>query len=616
MREIKNNRDNYKTWKFIATLTAGAMLTLFATSYDSLFGNTNTSRSNQLKQSGFLTEVNQHSNQDNFRDNYSNLSIPEVLERIPQVDYVSGSITEGDNTSEKIPCTEFNNDCEYTCSNGFCTDGEIGNFCWEDDNCIEGTTCQGSGSLPGCRIPIGDYCQDDEQCKYSCVDDVCAPGKSCESNDECYDGLCVDDFCKNISGRCTVDEECLNGCEKLSCQNSVLGEYCEFDFNCKSEDLTCKDNKCTNKLNDGESCIDSDECLFGCEYTDENEKGTCTSGEFNSKCDSDTDCISDKCGYLNEDDLIQIGKICLRSTNEKCFTSNECEFACDNNFCSEGKEGDSCQSDKECDRGYCIDNVCDPNTSKREINDHCGNITHCQEGLICDDGICDIGELKLGEQCDKDSEEVKCREGLVCNKECMPILKEGEYCSTISVNVMNRFMKDGINGPGQPGYFLKKGVCEESTHCDLIANLNGGKGICTAYKEAETECSRNRECISKNCIPDESGKEYCSDTKASEGELCNDQTCQEGLVCDESETDMGEFVDICVVRNSKPIGDICIRNDACESGRCTNGGENHQYLHICGEKLEQYKTCESNRQCKSNYCAKMDEGSFCMGSDK
>jgi len=97
----------------------------------------------------------------------------------------------------------------YACVSGKCVEvpackeGERDDVCTTSDQCKDGLGCLHGGEEPSRCTPsrgdVGEPCLDQGECRQSrCVKGICkrvALGGSCESTDECEDGLCTDGTC-------------------------------------------------------------------------------------------------------------------------------------------------------------------------------------------------------------------------------------------------------------------------------------------------------------------------------------------------------------------------------------------------------------------------------------
>jgi hypothetical protein len=612
MGRKKTNNTNHRS-RFIVTGALAALLGFGVTCHDFLFGSSDVDNSSRFGQYNHPTEQVTEDDSEISMPDYSGINIPEVFANLPVADDSSNIIV----GEEKISCNN-NEDCDSGyCLDDFCTEGKLGEFCKGDIDCLEGT-CQSTTSKNysnTCKIPINEACESDDECKYSCVDDVCSSGKSCETDDDCVRGLCIDEFCKGLKWVCEEDSECLNGCGEFRCNDSSLDGYCEYSADCESDTAVCLNDICVEKLGEGNPCTDKDECLYACEVNKDTLQGTCTSGKSEDYCDSDFECISGKCasygdakrGLVKED-------TCLKSAGESCEFDPECVFACDieEGICTDGSNGDQCISDKECNEGFCIGGSCDSDISKRTIDEECGDDSHCTEGLFCNNEICDNGDLSLGEKCGDYRERRKCEEGLTCDsKECVPVLNEGDYCSTNLTSAINDYIARGYEG-----HFLEKGVCDEGVYCQRIEITLRDEGVCTSKKINSEQCSSNLQCQSGICLPNDDGFSYCSSEKANDGELCaNYDDCETGLTCEIiSKTEEGNIIKRCVPLGSKELNSPCKDNDSCQSERCSNPNLNSLGDKFCLPKLELGQLCKFSDDCISGKCRYVvnDGNSYCI----
>ena len=229
-------------------------------------------------------------------------------------------------------------DCTYTTAGTTCDDGL---FCIEGESCDGTGTCQ-AGTPVDCDDGVGctvDTCDEtSDTCANtpddaSCDDgDVCTGIETCDLNNDCQTGtpldcddqeLCTTDSCDSITGCANVPVEC------------PVGEQCDSaDGQCKAEPECTVDADC----NDGFFCNGSETC--------DTATGTCQPGTP-VDCDDGVDCTVDTCNEVND----------------------ECVNTPDNSACPD--DGLFCTGDEICDSVAGCVSTGDP----------------CPEGVICNEDM-------------------------------------------------------------------------------------------------------------------------------------------------------------------------------------------------------------------------------------
>ncbi len=199
-----------------------------------------------------------------------------------------------------------------------------------DDYCVHGecrwlpTYC-GDGFCDANELCNCEDCEEDDYCK---IELKKSDGENCIQNKECSSGICI--------GTCQP--------AKISCGNGK----CEINESCSCRDcntsISCKIIE--KKIQDGEKCTDSNECLYGsyCAH------GSCRAA--NSSCgDGFCDYNESKCRDCDSLSL-------LKQDGEECLNKEECGGGyCSNNLCSSSKNtcgDDICNEDERCNCRDCL----------------------------------------------------------------------------------------------------------------------------------------------------------------------------------------------------------------------------------------------------------------------
>ncbi len=324
--------------------------------------------------------------------------------------------------------------------------------------------------------------------------------------------------------------------------------------------------------------------LAGC--SDSEVGGTCAaSGDCarGLSCQSDGTCGEYACGRSSE---------CLQ---EGAFQEGCVQEDADGNYdpaaaglCS----NEECRSDRECEGGVCIDNICYSGTAGPVV---CDCREDCPGGQACLGGECSdpIGvcstdcECPVGEVCDEGAcvaaaapcEGVTCEPGETCNPEtnecegagaCDPACGADETCNEETGAC------EPVGGGGE--------LCDECTsndecggEADACIAIGGGATVCGASCADDAPCPDGFSCL---LIDSRTGTQ-CVPTGGSCGG-CLDTGCAAGQFCDPFTTECGAELAICAectIDAACSDGATCARLagvqvclDECDSGAdCATG---------------------------------------------
>lgn len=178
--------------------------------------------------------------------------------------------------------------CKTTYNNNSCDDGIFCNgedFCKEGkcihkgDPCKYGKECQNvcNEMDKNCYTPEGTECKSDGN---PCTDNECnGKGKcvainnmdSCETDDKCTVGMCMDGECVEEPINCDDGIQCtMDYCDENTgqCVNDTSSCECNTDADC-NDNNPCTRNTCSSSLTcvtevlEGASCDDGDNCTVG-----------------------------------------------------------------------------------------------------------------------------------------------------------------------------------------------------------------------------------------------------------------------------------------------------------------------------------------------------------------
>ncbi len=264
------------------------------------------------------------------------------------------------------------------------------------DQCDDGNSDNRDDCVLGCRVPTcGDgYVHSEGTAPF----EQCEPPNSttCDANCQklpyCGDGIVQADLGEQCDdGNTRNDDACVLGCKMATCSDGYVRrgvEECEppNSATCDANCLSIKSAECGDGVVDpGEECDDGnvsnkDDCPTNCKLA------TCGDGFVHTKgtppfeeCDDANTAPGDGC-------------------SPTC--TNECGNGVIDGGCSQGRVGEACQSDSDCDTtlgaddGACVTEECDPGAAQL-----------CAPGpqvcsKVCKIPECGNGELECDEECD------------------------------------------------------------------------------------------------------------------------------------------------------------------------------------------------------------------------
>lgn len=255
--------------------------------------------------------------------------------------------------------------------------------CKENNSC----TCTGiSECCDGCFVKNefqecndGNFCTENTICQSN---GVCGNGREKNCDYILTDSQCQNAICDNNQRRCYI--ESINDGEACDNQNPNDGQ-----------------DRCTNGICVGESCIcgEINDCCDGC--FPKNEDGGCTNGNFcviNEHCQSNglcsggnpRDCsdsiTNNECQIEHCDENLDRCTAAPARDSESCDDGQWCTVndRCDNGLCVSGEDRDcsGIVTDAICQLPYCDENA-----------EHCridgmNDGVFCEENRICDAGLC------------------------------------------------------------------------------------------------------------------------------------------------------------------------------------------------------------------------------------
>jgi hypothetical protein len=591
-------------------------------------------------------------------------------------------------------CQAIKNDGELCgganeCLSGYCVDG----YCC-NSGCVQACdACDVGGAEGTCTEKLIGTAGDPACDPYLCNGAITTCPSSCVVNADCIAGyFCGSGTCQPLASNgtvCSLDNECMSGnCVDSYCCDTACGEACDA-CNLSGNQGTCTlrsdgvagSPSCAPYLCDGSQAA----CPSGC-----SGDADCTGGNFcngvaceplkanGANCAANNECSSTRCvdGYCCN---AACGSPCdacdvpgAEGTCSNAFQGSAgsptcapfvcsgaiptCPGSCNNdagcaggNYCSSGNSclakkanGTSCNVDKECQSGMCVDGYCcdaacasacdacnlvgmlgtcsfrpddtagqpgcDPylcDGTKAQCASSCMGDGDCVAGAYCDSGSC-LARKPQGGACGGNNEcqNNQCVDGYCCNVAC------GNDCDSCAVpgaeGTCTNVFKGSSGSPSCTPYLCNGAIATCPLNCvnnaDCVAGYYCGGGTCQSLKNDGTLCSSAGECQSGNCVDS-----YCCDTPC-------------GLPCDAC--NLGGSEGSCSVRlagaAASPSCDpylcdgalatcptSCMNNGDCVGTSFCTGGNTCDGLKPNGQSCGNGSECQSGR-CIDGYCCDTD----------
>ena len=538
--------------------------------------------------------------------------------------------------------------------------------CQYDSYCPIYTKC---GKERHCQRIV---CQKDEDCvDGDCIETWCVPKpiclskKDCKQNEICVDGECKE-ICNEEKSKCTSGECQLLWGNKGICtihKKCKTHMDCPFGKRCESEDCKIMTKSCPR----GTSLI-AGECVTNivCKTDEDCPKGHLCHQEFKmcliipvcaeNQCNPSQDCVKDKCIYTircssnldcpKEMECIYDldGKICkFKKCNtescllpyNRCYADNQGRSIClPTPICKQDADcprNEKCIREKclqictkNCNDGYCINNICYPPTSCNEYSCEPGEncqfpIERCRK-LECNSDMdcpfsrakCLMGkcinsftpcnnkrECPLGSYCQKYDKNFgsvcipippcdngKCSKGSICNvksNSCIPIIV-CRYDHDCPTNMICTTYAESGRRICQPTECKSEkdceGICTDLQICGPTVihitcwtkedcKVLKGDYDCVYGQCSITQCLtklNNLKIIESECPPVCSGPADCP-----EKEICLDGYCQRRDTCECKKENEVCFNSKCIDVNTVcKSNEDCPSSDVCRDGKCEN----------------------------------------------
>ncbi len=321
---------------------------------------------------------------------------------------------------------------------------------------------------------------------------------------------------------------------------------------------------------------------------------TINSGEFNSPCVENSDCLSGFCIAS------AAGKVCSQVCVDTCpdgWTCQQVASGSDTAFICKPRFDalcDPCGSTADCNPAGGVDNVC---ISYGGDGSFCGAMcnpakTDCPGGYACQQ-VTDPATGKNTYQCAPLSNQCS------CSKTAQASQKQTACWHTNVLGKCTGVRKCGPNGLGDCDALVP---AEESCNgvddnCDGITDENLAGGKCTKKNAFGTCAGVAKACV--NGVPDcdaaEPKLEACNGLDDDCNGLTDDGVCNDGNACTKDSCNPdGSCKNDQQAGLACDDGNACTQSDACAAGSCVGGG---------------VQTCDDNNPCTNDNC---DPNSGCI----
>ena len=333
-------------------------------------------------------------------------------------------------------------------------------------------------------------------------------------------------------------------------------------------------------------------------------------GGLDSPCSSDSECGSGL--------VCAVARCSDRSAGRPCMIDKQCGggLICNGAVCG-GAAGEFCRADANCAEGLICAEV---NSTRSECTassgmtgDPCGDTSHCDDSLVCQDGTCGMREPGgLGSACTASSE---CDNSLnlICGNNNMCGGDEGYSCGDDNVCAGNFICASSVGGGqacassnGTTGDPCRIG---NDDHCDgaLVCGNDGTCGI----RQGDTCVIGDDLCAGSLVCTGVIGNQVCASSTGVRGSVCGiDNHCNidDGLVCSSG---------TCLVGSGNTCSDddqcaVSLRcNEVMGSLQCSTAG-NGAIGSACGFP-DHCTTADAT--CSSGTCL-VTSGGTCTGDDQ
>lgn len=456
-------------------------------------------------------------------------------------------------------------------SNCDCTSGNCNNgFC-----CDSGICCGGSGDCPAnpcatshCISSTCMYTYEGFECGVTTVGTTgCAAGNVCDGAGNCV--AAVTD-CAPYTASTDVPSDCSVSPAQLVCHESCTAVNAAE--NCAAGNV-CQDGKCVAPAAkaDGSTCTTNNDCLSGhCSNDVCCADGECcaTSADCDDMCVATVACSPQyQCvvtGFTGCGKLDDSGNATCNADGKRCNGQGQCIVA------------EACRTENGIDTYGCYDGRVVQNC-QCEHNDDCDADTEfCNDGYLCDEGICNFRSEENPCPANPCRPDVSCEETQrQCTVGTSPCAAVATTCDPKSCVTLGDTEYECISTPVRNG-----------TSCDDDLGCNGTADLC----------------MDGECVGGVLSAAYCYD----------DNPCGPDYNC--VENGFGQEPS-CEIASSRSVGDTCSPLFSCfgSDGTCQIDPVNPTEL-IC---LQGEDMCTTNGicavySCQEDYSLESETGTQCI----
>lgn len=379
-------------------------------------------------------------------------------------------------------------------------------------------------------------------------------GATCSVDTDCYSTICSAGKCTNclVNSNCNTFEYCNTTSGQCVYGTKVLGETCAFSKECSADlGLFCDKTTLTcqkQKLN-GELCLSNfdnavADCAFGLFCKSNNPlspsiDGHCTAlPVLDERCIGAIGCAPE---YTCDVNLLVPVCIFLRTNSTVCNSDRDCgtgQYCSTTDFgpgaCTDRKATAAlCQRNRECVTNSCVDGLC----SASRACTLAGNLNTCGVGYTCNtNGLC-IESYDTGSPCKADTE---CTTAL-CTVPTGFLGSPTKYCQGCT----SATPPNGSGECSDPAFSPTPNLA----YCSASSPIR----TCQLREDPGTPCSADFQCGSFQCV-----NNTCS--ALPNGVQCEqDSACPDGSFC----PPQGLAVQPKICTSLLPIGSQCTRDTQC-----------------------------------------------------
>jgi len=419
-----------------------------------------------------------------------------------------------------------------------------------DVNCQTLSGCSGSTAGTCSNVTNGTSCGTGKICTNGSCVSLLPNGSSCTLASQCSSGYCVD-------GRC-----CNSLCNGLCQECNILFQEGTCSYTNSGYDLA---NECVAGLCKTGNCNGGGACGFP---SDDGNCGSISCSAYNTYYSSSKNCYyrtynpltSNRCSSLgvckvaNTTNCNSYGDSQTVSCNADCQTLSGCTGSTAGT-CVNIANGTTCQTNKICSNGSCVD--------KKSNGSTCTGAIECTSGYCVDGRCCNSLCNGLCQECNILFQEGTCsytNSGYDLANECVAGTCRTGYCAGGSATCgwpADDSACTNVYCGGNNIYWSSAKNCYYRTFSDITSNRCASLGTC----KSSSYCISYSDSQTVSCNADCQTLSGCTGSTAGTCvNIANGTTCQTNKICSN-----GSCVD------KKSNGSTCTGAIECTSGYCVDG---------------------------------------------